>query len=88
MTQVLFLILPFTLIFGVLASYGAGNGELSWLSFNTTSILLFSFLFPTFYTLTALLEEDHTFDILDTAVLVAIVITLIYLLISYGSGDQ
>ena len=87
MTQVLFLILPFTLIFGSIAGMSAvAENQGYWLSFTTTSILLFSFLFPTFYTLTALLEEDHTFDLLDTAVMVAIVLILIYLLMSYGNG--
>ncbi|MCG8315788.1 MAG: sodium/calcium exchanger protein [Pseudomonadales bacterium] len=87
MTQVLFLILPFTLIFGSIAGVSTvTENHNTWLGFSTTSILLFSFLFPTFYTLTALLEEDHTFDLLDTAVLVSIVLILIYLLMTYGNG--
>lgn len=86
MTQVMFLILPFTLLFGAYYSLMYSPAQSSWLVFNTASILLFAFLFPTFYTLTALLEEDHTFDLLDTAVMVSIVTILIYLLMSYGNG--
>lgn len=88
MTQVLFLILPITLLLWV--SHGWLHGAVATshasLGFNTSSILLFIFLFPTFYTLTALLEKDHTFDLLDTGVMVAIVAILLYLLISYGNG--
>lgn len=88
MTQVLFLILPLTFLLaaGIMLLSGSALLDLSWLSFNTSSILLFIFLFPTFYTLTALLEKDHTFDHLDTGVMVAIVAILLYLLISYGNG--
>lgn len=88
MTQVLFLILPFTLLFGALNSTLGSSLGTSWLNFSTASILLFMFLFPTFYTLTALLEEDHTFDHLDTGVMVAIVSILIYLLVFYGNGTH
>ncbi|MCG8670768.1 MAG: sodium/calcium exchanger protein [Pseudomonadales bacterium] len=87
MTQVLFLILPITLFLGAVASI-VNDSEVSWLVFNTPTIMLFAFMFPTFYTLTALLEEDHTFDLLDTAVLASIVVILIYLLLSYGNGHS
>ncbi len=84
MTQVLFLIMPLSLLLGSLVSVSDGGNH--WLPFSTSSILLFVFLFPTFYTLTALLEENHTFDLLDTAVLVSIISILIYLLLSYGNN--
>jgi len=53
------------------------------LSFSVPVILLLAFLFPTFYTLSSLLAEDHTFGILDTTILTVIVLLLIVLLLTH-----
>jgi hypothetical protein len=83
-TQVLFLLLPFTLlaIFFVQMFFMPEHLEFP-LSFSVPVILLFAFLFPTFYTLTSLLAEDHTFGILDTTILTVIVLLLIVLLLTH-----
>jgi len=39
------------------------------LQFTVTNRLLLLFLFPTFYTLSSLLEEGHTLGIVDTVIL-------------------
>lgn len=84
MTQVLLLLLPLTLLGAVYYHQFHTSGDLNWFEFSDGSILLLAFLFPTFYTLTALLENDHTFDLMDTSVLGGIVILLIYLLVSHN----
>lgn len=48
-------------------------------------MLLLLFLFPTFFVLAELLEEDHTLGILDTTILVAIFGLLLLLLVTYGA---
>lgn len=86
-TQVMFLVLPFTLL--AIAFYQAfvdpGHPELP-LTFTLSNILLLLFLFPTFFVLAELLEEDHTFSALDTTIMFAIVALLILLLVTYGAG--
>ncbi len=83
--QVLFLIVPFT--FAAIAFYqtfvNPGHSDFP-ISFTVPNILLFIFLFPTFHTLAALLENDHTMDILDTVIMVSIVGLLLLLLVTYG----
>ena len=44
------------------------------------------FLFPMLFVLVGLLQEDHTLDILDTTIMLAIFLLLIVLLLSYGAG--
>lgn len=85
-TQVLFLVFPFTLlgiawyqVFG-----NPGHPELP-LPFSLSNIFLLLFLFPTFYTLTSLLEKDHKLGILDTVIMSGLFLFLIVLLVSYGS---
>lgn len=83
--QVLFLIVPFTLI--AIAYYqGFVNPEHADLPllFSVPNILLLLFLFPTLHTLAALLQKDHTMDILDTVIMFSIVGLLLLLLVSYG----
>lgn len=82
-TQVLFLLLPFTLIAISLGQWIAPSELAFPLSFSVPVILLLMFLFPTFYTLTALLAEDHTFGILDTTILTVIVLLLIVLMLTH-----
>jgi len=86
-TQVMFLVLPFTLL--AIAGY---QGVLAIehvdlpLAFTPTNVLLFVLLFPTFYVLIALIEEDHTLGALDTITMVAIFTLVILILVGYG-GD-
>lgn len=86
-TQVMFLVLPFTLLYIALyqAFLNPGHPELP-LEFSISNIFLLLFLFPTFYTLSSLLEEDHTLGILDTTIMTCIFLFLIVLLISYGGA--
>jgi len=84
--QLLFLIVPFTFL--AIAFYqtfvNPGHPDLPIL-FSVPNILLLIFLFPTFHTLAALLENDHTMGVLDTVIMVSIVGLLLLLLVSYGS---
>ena len=85
-TQVMFLVLPFTLL-----AIGIYQGPLSLehpelpLTFSVSNVLLFVLLFPTFFVLTELIEEDHTLSALDTAIMAAIFLLIILILVSYGS---
>tara|TARA_R110001592_G_scaffold152075_2_gene379302 strand:- start:1485 stop:2843 length:1359 start_codon:yes stop_codon:yes gene_type:complete len=83
--QLLFLIVPFTLL--AIAFYQAFvNPEHPDfpIMFSVPNILLFIFLFPTLHTLAALLQNDHTMDILDTMIMFTIVGLLLLLLVTYG----
>lgn len=85
-TQVMFLIFPFTLLaIAYMQLYTPEASNLAPLEFNITNTLLVLLLFPTFYTLATLIEEDHTLDILDTTVMLAMISLLIALLAVYGS---
>lgn len=83
--QVLFLIVPFT--FCAIAYYqvfvNPGHDDFP-IFFTVPNILLMLFLFPTLHTLAALLEKDHTMDILDTIIMFAIVGLLLLLIVTYG----
>ena len=85
-TQVMFLVLPFTLIAIGLYQLGAGaaHPELP-LAFSLPNVLLLIFLFPTFFVLVELLEEDHTLGTLDTVVMTSIFALLVLLLVTYGA---
>jgi len=87
-TQVLFLLLPFTLIFiGTYQGWiNPAHPELP-LTFSLPNMLLLLFLFPMLFVLVELLEEDHTLGILDTTIMAAIFVLLIALLLSYGAYD-
>ena len=80
--QVLFLIVPYYQAF-----VNPGHSDLP-IMFTVPNILLLVFLFPTLYTLSALLEKDHTMDILDTVIMLAIVGLLLLLLVTYGVADS
>ncbi|NND92834.1 MAG: hypothetical protein HKN42_18405 [Granulosicoccus sp.] len=84
-TQVMFMVLPFTLI--AIACYqgwiNPDHPELP-LTFSFTNLLLLLFLFPMLFVLVELLEENHTMDLLDTIIMVAIFLLLIVLLLNYG----
>jgi Ca2+/Na+ antiporter len=88
-TQLLFLIVPFTL--GAIAFYqtfvNPDHPDFP-IPFSVPNILLVIFLFPTFHTLAALLENDHTMGVLDTVIMVSIVALLILLLVAYGGANS
>lgn len=84
-TQVMFLVLPFTLLAiavhqGLL---GAEHPELP-LQFSFSTVLLFLLLFPIFFVLTELIEEDHTLGALDTTIMASIFLLIILILVAYG----
>lgn len=85
-TQVMFLVLPFTLlaiaVFQGIA--GASHPELP-LDFSHSSLLLFLLLFPTFFVLLELIQEDHTLGALDTTIMGSIFVLIITILLVYGA---
>ena len=86
-TQVLLLILPFTVI--SIGLYQLFTGDVHQelpMVFDVSLILLVLFLFPTFFVLLELIAEDHTFDLLDTTIMTSMVAVLILLLVSYGAN--
>ncbi len=86
-TQVMFLVLPFTLL--AIAVFegllGSGHSELP-LTISLSNVLLFGMLFPTFYVLIGLIEEDHTLGPLDTTIMASIFLLIILILIAYGEA--
>ncbi|MFH1570823.1 MAG: hypothetical protein ABIL09_22715 [Gemmatimonadota bacterium] len=84
-TQLMYLVVPFTLLaIGVYQGFiNPGHAELP-IGFSVANLLLLLFLFPTFFVLVELLENDHTLDTLDTAIMVAIFLLLILLLVVHG----
>jgi Ca2+/Na+ antiporter len=83
--QLLFLVVPFT--FCAIAFYQLfGNPQHPEfpIEFSVPNTLLLLFLFPTLHTLAALLEKDHTMDILDATIMFMIVGLLLLLLVTYG----
>jgi hypothetical protein len=85
-TQVMFLVLPFTLLaIGAFQFFaGTAHPELP-LAFSHSSVLLFLLLFPTFFVLLELIQEDHTLGALDTTIMGAIFVLIITILLAYGS---
>ena len=85
-TQVMFLVLPFTLL-SIAIYQGLIMPEHPGLPihFTLSNIFLLIFLFPTFFVLVELIEEDHTLGILDTTIMTAIILMLIMLLVTYGA---
>ncbi|MGD2167815.1 MAG: sodium/calcium exchanger protein, partial [Gammaproteobacteria bacterium] len=84
-TQVMFLVVPFTLlIVGIYQALGIDLPDLP-LQFSVSLTFLAGLLFPTFYVLIALLEEDHTFGVLDTAIMTVICLLVLLVLLVYGA---
>ncbi|MEP1552708.1 sodium/calcium exchanger protein [Paraglaciecola sp.] len=84
--QLLYLTVPFTfLAIAYYQSFVDPNHADFPLLFSVPNILLLIFLFPTMHTLASLLEKDHTMDILDTTIMVALVGLLLILLVAYGA---
>jgi hypothetical protein len=87
-TQVMFLVLPYTLLgIAVYQSFFNPTHPDLPLQFSLSNIFLLLFLFPTFYTLSSLLEEDHTLGNLDTIIMTGIFLFLIVLLVTYGASN-
>ena len=86
-TQVMFLVLPFTLLaIGIYQGpIGAVHAELP-LAFTHSMVLLFLLLFPTFFVLIELIQEDHTLGALDTTIMAAIFVLIIFILVAYGDA--
>jgi hypothetical protein len=83
--QLLFLIVPFTLLAIVYYQAFVNPDHPDFpIMLYVPNILLFIFLFPTLHTLAALLQNDHTMDILDTIIMFTIVGLLLLLLVTYG----
>jgi hypothetical protein len=82
----MFLVLPFTLLaIGAFQGFtGAAHPELP-LAFSHSAVLLFLLLFPTFFVLLELIQEDHTLGALDTTIMGAIFVLIISILLAYGS---
>jgi len=79
------LVLPFTML-SIAIYQGFINPHLP-IQFTLSNVFLLGFLFPTFYVLVGLLEEDHTFGLLDTIIMTSIVLLLILLLVTYGAQE-
>ncbi|MFT4613520.1 MAG: hypothetical protein ACI9NT_000660 [Bacteroidia bacterium] len=86
-TQVIFLVFPYTLLgIAIYQSFLAPGHPRLPLEFSVPHVLLLLYLFPAFYTLSSLIEEDHTLGILDTVILAGIFLFLIVLLATYGGS--
>ena len=84
-TQVMFLVVPFTLL--VIGLFNLITGDPRFvvpINFTTTSIMVL--LFPLFFVLLQYIEEDHTLSNLDAAAMTGIYLFLIYVLI-FTSAD-
>jgi len=87
-TQVMFLVLPFTLLMIAINQEGLTDMAAVELpiQFTLSNILLLIFLFPTLFLLAWLIKDDHTLDILDATIMSVIFILLILLLVTYGAN--
>lgn len=78
-TQVMFLLVPFSMI--VIAVYGYITGSSIYvIPINISTTMLVFLLFPLFYVLIEYIEEDHTLSNLDAAAMTGIYILLLYFL--------
>jgi len=85
-TQVMFLVLPFTLIsIAIYQGFVMPDHPGLPIHFTLSNIFLLIFLFPTFFVLVELIQEDHTLGILDATIMTAIILMLIMLLVTYGA---
>jgi hypothetical protein len=84
-TQVMFLVLPFTLLAIGIYQGVAGTGHIDLpLAFDLSTLMLFLLLFPTFFVLLELIQEDHTLGALDTTIMGAIFFLILAILLVYG----
>lgn len=85
-TQVMFLVVPFTLM--VIGLFNLITGDPRYvvpIDFTTTSLMVL--LFPLFFVLLQYIEEDHKLSNLDAAAMTGIYLLLIYVLVFTGAGD-
>lgn len=85
-TQVMFLVVPFTFL--VIGLYSLTTGDVRYvipIDFTTTSLIML--LFPLFFVLLHYIEKDHTLSSLDGAAMTGIYVLLLYLLVFTGQGD-
>ena len=88
-TQVMFLVLPFTLLsIAIYQGFITPDHPGLPIHFTLSNIFLLIFLFPTFFVLVELIEEDHTLGILDATIMTAIILMLIMLLVTYGADGS
>jgi Ca2+/Na+ antiporter len=84
-TQVMFLVVPFTLL--VIGLFNLITGDPRYvvpIDFTTTSIM--TLLFPLFFVLLQYIEDDHTLSNLDAAAMTGIYLLLIYVLVFAGTA--
>jgi len=87
-TQVMFLVLPFTMLsIGIYQGFINPQHPDLPIQFTLSNVFLIGFLYPTLSVLASLLEEDHTFSLLDTTIMTSIVLLLILLLVTYGAHE-
>ena len=85
-TQVMFLVLPFTLLsIAIYQGLIMPDHHGLPIHFTLSNILLLIFLYPTIFVLGVLLKESHTLGILDTTIMTAIILLLIMLLVTFGA---
>ncbi len=83
-TQVMFLVVPFTLlVIGLFSLFGSGHHSIP-ITFTTTMIVLL--LFPLIYVLLEYTRHDHTFSNLDAAAMTGIYVLLLYILLFMSPG--
>lgn len=85
-TQVMFLVVPFTLL--AIGLFGLVTGDPRYvvpIDFTTTSIMVL--LFPLFFVLLQYIEDDHKLSNLDAAAMTGIYLLLLYVLVFTGAGD-
>jgi len=78
-SQVMFLLLPFSLLVIGIAGYATGNAQYA-VPINTVSILLMLLLFPLFYALHQCMGQDKSLSNLDAAAMTGIYLLLLYFL--------
>jgi len=80
MSQVMFLLFPFTLIVIGIMGFAAGDASAYVLPINSATLLLVLLLFPLFYALHQFVEQEKTLSDLDAAAMTALYLLLLYFL--------
>jgi CRP-like cAMP-binding protein/Ca2+/Na+ antiporter len=85
MTQVMFLLLPFSMMAIAVLGFMSGDPQYS-IPITVETTFLMILLFPVFYVLLEYLKDDHTLNNLDAAAMTGIYALLLYFLFTTGSG--
>lgn len=86
MTQVMFLLLPFSMV--VIAVFGIFTGNALYsIPITTGTSMLLLLLFPLFYVLLQYIEEDHTLGNLDAVAMTGIYALLLYFLFTAPGAE-